>query len=53
MKIIFIIIFFWIIFQINKFIKEIYITNKNNKKNKIMNPKSKMDIQDADYEELE
>ena len=52
-KIFFIIFFLWIIYQINKFISGIQITkNKNQKKEKI-DPKSRMDIQDAEYEEVE
>ena len=50
----FLIIFFlWIIYQINKFISSIQIrTGKKQKKEKI-NSKTRMDIQDAEYEEME
>jgi hypothetical protein len=52
-KIITIIVFIWIIYQIKKFISGIQITNgKGGKKGKV-NRKSGMDIQDADYEEVE
>ena len=52
-KILFIIFFLWIIYQINQFILGIKIKkNKNRKKEKI-DSKSRMDIQDAEYEEVE
>ena len=52
-KILFITFFLWVIYQINKFISGIQITKgKNHKKEKI-DPKSRMDIQDAEYEEVE
>ncbi len=52
-KIFFTIFLVWIIYQINKFISGIQITKgKNHKKEKI-DPKSRMDIQDAEYEEIE
>ena len=52
-KIFFFIFILWIIYQINKFISGIQITKgKNHKKEKI-DPKSRMDIQDAEYEEVE
>ena len=52
-KIFFTIFLVWIIYQINKFISGIQITKgKNHKKEKI-DPKSRMDIQDAEYEEVE
>ena len=52
-KIITIVIFIWFIYQIKKFISGMQITNgKSDKKGK-MSRKSGMDIQDADYEEVE
>ena len=52
-KFFFIILLLWVIYQINKFILGIQITKgKNQKKGKI-DPKSRMDIQDAEYEEVE
>ena len=52
-KIITIVVFIWSIYQIKKFISGIQITNgKGDKKGKI-SKKSSMDIQDADYEEVE
>ena len=52
-KIFFIIFFLWIIYQINKFISGTQITRGNNLKKEKIDPKSRMDIQDADYEEVE
>ena len=53
MKILFIITFLWIIYHVKKFISGIQITNSKNQKKEKINPKSKMDIQDAEYEEVE
>ena len=53
MKILFIIVLLGIIYKINKFISGIGITNSNNEKNKTTDPKFKMDIEDAEYEEIE
>ena len=53
MKILFIIIFLWIIYRINKFISTIQISKSKNRKKENLNRKSHMDIQDADYEEVE
>ena len=53
MKILFIIFFLWIIYQIKKFILGIQITNSKKRKNEKIDPKSQMDIQDAEYEEVE
>ena len=53
MKIIFIIALIWIFYQIKKFLSEIQITNKNKQKAESMSRKSGMDIQDADYEDVE
>ena len=48
-----IVVFIWVIYQIKKFISRILITNwKDVKKDKVSR-KSGMDIQDADYEEVE
>ena len=52
-KIFFIISFLWIIYQINKFISGIQITNGKGGKKRKVSRKSGMDIQDADYEEVE
>ena len=50
----FIIIFIlWIIYQINKLISGIKITKGKNQKKAKIDPKSRMDIQDAEYEEVE
>ena len=53
MKIIFIILFLWIIYRVNKFILSIQITKRNNRKKGNVDRKSSMDIQDAEYEEVE
>ena len=53
MKILFVIIFLWIIYIINKFISGIQKTNRKHQKNKKADSKSRMDIQDAEYEEVE
>ena len=53
MKILFIIVFLWIIYRINKFISAIQISKSKNRKKENLNRKSQMDIQDADYEEVE
>ena len=52
-KIITIVVFIWFIYQIKKFISGIQIANgKGGKKGKVIR-KLGMDIQDADYEEVE
>ena len=52
-NIITIVVFIWFIYQIKKFISGFQITNgKGGKKGKVSR-KSGMDIQDADYEEVE
>ena len=52
-QIITIVVFIWFIYQIRKFISGNQITNgKGDKKGKV-SKKSGMDIQDADYEEVE
>ncbi len=43
----------WIIYQINKFISGIQITKSKNRKKENIDRKSRMDIQDAEYEEVE
>ncbi len=53
MKIIFIIALIWIFYQIKKFLFRIQITNKKKQKAESMSRKSGMDIQDADYEDVE
>ena len=53
MKILFIIAFIWIIYQIKKFISDIRISTSKSKETDAMIRKSGMDIKDADYEEIE
>ena len=53
MKILFIIVILWIIYRINKFISGIQITKSKNRKKENIDRKSQMDIQDAEYEEVE
>ena len=53
MKIIFIIALIWIFYQIKKFLFSIQITNKKKQTIESMSRKSRMDIQDADYEDVE
>ena len=53
MKIIFIIALIWIFYQIKKILFGIHITNKKKQKAESMSRKSRMDIQDADYEDIE
>ena len=53
MKIVFIILFLWIIYNINKFILSIQITKSKKRKTGNVDRKSRMDIQDAEYEEME
>ena len=52
-KVFFIVIILWVIYQINKFILGIQITKGKNRKKEKIDPKSRMDIQDAEYEEVE
>ena len=52
-KFLFVIIILWIIYQINKFISGIQMTKGKNRKKEKIDPKSRMDIQDAEYEEVE
>ena len=52
-KFFFIIFILWIIYQINKFISGIQITKGKDRKKDNIDPKSRMDIQDAEYEEVE
>ena len=50
----FIIVFIlWVIYQINKFISGIQINKSKNRKKEKIDSKSRMDIQDAEYEEVE
>ena len=53
MKIFIIIAIIWIFYQIRKFISDIQITNKKKPKADKMSRKSGMDIQDADYEDVD
>ena len=52
-QIITIVVFIWFIYQIKKFISGIQITNGKGSKKGRVSRKSGMDIQDADYEEVE
>ena len=52
-QIITIVVFIWFIYQIKKFISGIQITNGKRANKGKVNRKSGMDIQDADYEEVE
>ena len=53
MKILFIIAFIWIIYQIKKIIYDIRVTTSKRRETDAMIRKSGMDIRDADYEEIE
>ena len=53
MKIFIIILCLGVIYQINKLILRIQITKSSNRKKRNIDRKSKMDIQDAEYEEVE
>ena len=53
MNFIFIIALIWIFYQIKKFHFGIQISNKKKQKAESMSRKSGMDIQDADYEDVE
>ena len=53
MKILFIIVILGIIYRINKFISGIQIKKSKNRKKENIDRKSRMDIQDAEYEEVE
>ena len=52
-KIFFIIFILWIIYQINKFISGIQIAKGKSRKKEKIDPNFQMDIQDAEYEEME
>ena len=53
MKILFIIALFWILSQIRKFISDIQVTNNKKAQSDFNSSKENMDIQDADYEDVE
>jgi len=53
MKILFIIALFWIFIQIRKFISAFQVLNNNKTKSDYKIRKERMDIQDADYEDME
>ena len=53
MKIISIIVLIWIFYQIKKIFFGIQITNKKKQKAESMSRKSGMDIQDAEYEDVD
>ena len=52
-RIITIVVFLWVIYQIKKIISGIQITNEKDRKKGKVSRKLGMDIQDADYEEME
>ena len=52
-KIFFTIFLVWIIYQINKFISGIQIAKGKSRKKEKIDSKSRLDIQDAEYEEVE
>ena len=52
-QIITIVVFIWLIYQIKKFISGIQIASGKGDKKGRVSRKSGMDIQDADYEEVE
>ena len=53
LKILFIIIFLWAIYRINKFILGFQTSKSTNQKKENLDRKSRMDIQDGEYEEVE
>ena len=53
MKILIIIALFWIFNQIRKFISGIQLSNNNKAKRDYKSRIERMDIQDADYEDVE
>ena len=53
MKILFIIALFWIFNQIRKFIQGIQVSNNKKGKSDYKGRREGMDIQDADYEDVE
>lgn len=53
MKILFIIALLWIFNQIRKFISGIQVSNNKKVKSDYQSRKEGMDIQDADYEDVE
>ena len=53
MKILLFIIILWILYRINKFVSTIQISKSKNRKQEKLNRKFNMDIQDAEYEEVE
>ena len=53
MKILFMIALFWIFSQIRKFILGIQVSNNKNAKSDYKSRREGMDIQDADYEDVE
>ena len=53
MKILFIIALFWIFNQIRKFISSIQVSNNKKRKSDCNGRRKGMDIQDADYEDVE
>ena len=53
MKILFIIVLLWIFNQIRKFISGIQVSNNKKVQSDYKNDRQRMDIQDADYEDVE
>ena len=52
MKILLIIVLFWLFNQIRKFISDIQVSNNMKSKRDFRGRKERMDIQDADYEDI-
>ena len=52
-KLLFFIVFLWIVYKMNIYISKIRTINSNNQKKEKIDTKSRMDIQDAEYEEVE
>jgi len=53
MKILLVIALFWLFNQIRKFIFDIQVSNNKKAKSDYKGRKERMDIQDADYEDVE
>ena len=53
LKILLIIIFLWVIYRINRFILGVQKSKSTNQKKENLDRKSRLDIQDGEYEEVE
>ena len=53
LKILLIIIFFWVMYRINRFILDVQKSKSTNRKEENLDRKSRLDIQDGEYEEVE